>query len=146
VEVLDIGGDGTQNGTASAGSCDYDIALPTSDVESAIHITTAGVAHPKLIKRHYREQKVEDTASLERAGAEPPVDHGDSFDADACYAEPSTNQVASFTCRSGPLLFEVWGQTFATFEGVPEDQSERHWQDRVLPEVIRTVAAKTRAS
>jgi hypothetical protein len=142
VEVIDINlmGDGSQSGTAHAGACTYDIELPGSDVTSSIDVETVAVAHPKLIKQHFAEEK----ADAEDTAGDPPVVHGGELGADACYSTPAANTVDTYTCRSGPLMFTVWGQTFATFKDVAQDQTERHWQDRVLPEVIKTVAARVK--
>lgn len=153
VEVLDFGlmADNPGGGTANSGSCAYEMKLPGDDnVTSSIDITIVGVAHPKLIKRHFAEEKNKAKQDATSVDADPPVDHGADLGADACYttAPATTNgsSTGTTTCRSGPLMFEVWGQTFATFADVPDDAAGQHWQDRVVPEVIKTVAAKTEAS
>jgi hypothetical protein len=148
---LDLMAENPGGGTASNGSCAYEMKLPGDDnVTSSIDITIVGVAHPKLIKRHFAEEKTQAKQDASSVNADPPVDHGADLGADACYTTaPATTDGSSTgttTCRSGPLMFEVWSQTFATFADVAEDTAGQHWQDRVVPEVIKTVAARTEAS
>ncbi|MEK8142780.1 hypothetical protein NKH18_12855 [Streptomyces sp. M10(2022)] len=47
----------------------------------------------------------------------------------------------SWHCRKGPLLFSVGGQTTVTFKGTPAP-APFVWRDDVLPEFVRTIAAK----
>ncbi|MFD0629836.1 hypothetical protein ACFQ2K_51890 [Streptomyces sanglieri] len=44
-------------------------------------------------------------------------------------------------CRKGPLLFTVGGQSSVTFKGELAP-APFVWRDDVLPEFVRTIAAK----
>ncbi|MFF7649165.1 hypothetical protein ACFZCY_04785 [Streptomyces sp. NPDC007983] len=110
------------------GECVYVMRLP-GETYSATQawIRIDAVADPKLIAGYFKRAA---------AGANP---GGSSDGADKCVMASPTDQ--NWTCRKGPLMFTVGGQTTATFEG-QQDAAPFAWRDEVTPELVRTVAAK----
>ncbi|WP_055550107.1 hypothetical protein [Streptomyces sp. NBRC 110028] len=112
---------------APSGECDYVMWLP-GETYSATQawIRIDAVADPKLIARYFES-------------GVPGTPGGSTDGADKCVMAFAFDQ--NWTCRKGPLLFTVGGQTTATFEGMP-DAAPFAWRDKVTPELVRTVAAK----
>jgi hypothetical protein len=85
------------------------------------------VADPKLIAGYYEKVTL----------------GGDdkSNGADSCANDGGIDD--SWTCRKGPLMFTVGGQTTATFEG-QMDAAPWVWRDEVAPEFVRAVTSKAK--
>jgi len=112
------------------GECDYVMRLP-GETYSATQawVRIDAVADPKLIADYFE------------SGA-PGTNPGEGTDgADKCVMAFAIDQ--NWTCRKGPLLFTVGGQTTATFEGMP-DAAPSDWRDKVTPGLVRAVTAKIR--
>lgn len=112
---------------SESGECDYVMRLPGERYSATqAWIRIDAVADPKLIARYFE------------SGA-PGTPGGRTDGADKCVMAFALDQ--NWTCRKGPLLFTVGGQTTATFEGMP-DAAPFAWRDKVTPELIRAVGAK----
>lgn len=117
-----------ESNRAPYGECDYVMRLP-GETYSATQawIRIDAVADPKLIADYF-ERGAPGTNSSEGTDG-----------ADKCVMAFALDQ--NWTCRKGPLLFTVGGQTTATFEGMP-DAAPFDWRDKVTPELVRAVTAK----
>ncbi|MFI0818135.1 hypothetical protein ACH4TX_16645 [Streptomyces sp. NPDC021098] len=119
-----------ESNRAPSGECDYVMRLP-GETYSATQawIRIDAVADPKLIADYFER------------GAPGTNPGGSTGGADKCVMAFALDQ--NWTCRKGPLMFTVGGQTTATFEG-KQDPAPFDWRDKVTPELVRTVAAKVR--
>ncbi|MDI3406188.1 hypothetical protein [Streptomyces cavernicola] len=110
---------------ATYGRCEYVMELPGETFTATrVWVRVDAVADPELIARYF------DKAA--------PVSH-QRFGTDGCANDGGLED--SWTCRKGPLMFTVGGQTTATFEG-RMDATPTAWRDDVGPEFVRAVAAK----
>ncbi|MDQ8703911.1 hypothetical protein RCO28_15620 [Streptomyces sp. LHD-70] len=110
---------------AENGRCEYVMELPGETFAATrVWVRVDAVADPGLIAGYF------DKVAL--------IAH-ERFGTDACANDGGLDD--SWTCRKGPLMFTVGGQTTATFEG-RMDASPAFWRDKVGPAFVRAVAAK----
>ncbi|MFD4860612.1 hypothetical protein [Streptomyces atratus] len=113
---------------SKSGQCLYSMRLPGETYAATqFWFRIEAVADPKLIVGY--EDRVVSGANTNQ-GAKG---------ADHCVI--TGNYEASWNCRKGPLLFTVGGQSSVTFKGVLAP-APFVWRDDVLPEFVRTIAAK----
>ncbi|MFM9370043.1 hypothetical protein [Streptomyces sp. Da 82-17] len=115
-----------ESNRAEYGRCDYGMKLPGERYAATrVWVRVDAVADPALIAGYYEEVTLSGDDKL--------------FGADACANSGGIEE--SWTCRKGPLMFTVGGQTTATFEG-RFDAAPWVWRDDVAPEFVRAVTAK----
>ncbi|MCX4550081.1 hypothetical protein OG204_16235 [Streptomyces sp. NBC_01387] len=113
---------------SESGQCLYSMRLPGETYAATqFWLRIEAVADPKLIAGY--DDRV-------GSGIKTPQGAGG---ADRCVITGLAE--GSWHCRKGPLLFSVGGQTTVTFKG-EQDAAPFAWRDDVLPEFVRTVAAK----
>ncbi|MGW1659361.1 hypothetical protein [Streptomyces atratus] len=112
---------------SESGQCLYSMRLPGETYSSTqFWLRIEAVADPKLIVS-YVDRAALGTSTEDAGGADRCVIIG--------------LHEGSWNCRKGPLLFTVGGQTTVTFKGMPAP-APFVWRDEVLPEFVRTIAAK----
>lgn len=113
---------------SESGQCLYSMRLPGETYAATLFwFRIEAVADPKLIVSY-----------VDRAALGINTNQG-AGGADRCAI--TGLQEGSWNCRKGPLLFTVGGQTTVTFKGTPAP-APFVWRDDVLPEFVRTIAAK----
>ncbi|MFB8033663.1 hypothetical protein ACFC5Z_12035 [Streptomyces sp. NPDC056004] len=113
---------------SESGQCLYSMRLPGETYAATLFwFRIEAVADPKLIVG-YEDRLV--SGSSTNQGAQG---------ADHCVI--TGNYEGSWNCRKGPLLFTVGGQSSVTFKGELAP-APFVWRDDVLPEFVRTIAAK----
>ena len=111
-----------------SGRCLYSMKLPGETYESTqLWIRIEAVAAPKLI-----------TGYGERVGSGTNTNQG-ARGADHCALTGPADGI--WFCRKGSVLFSLGGQTTAKFKG-EHAPAPWVWRDDVLPEFVRTIAAK----
>ncbi|WP_406148717.1 hypothetical protein [Streptomyces sp. NBC_01012] len=114
--------------SAESGQCLYSMRLPGETYAATqFWVRIEAVADPKLIAG-YQDRVAAGTNTGQGASG-----------ADHCVIT-GLNE-GSWNCRKGPVLFTVGGQSSAVFEGVSAS-APFVWRDDVLPEFVRTIAAK----
>lgn len=136
--------DKSQNSVAAEGHCSHKFWLrgaTTEDITSSVSIGIVGVADPKFIAQHYDETLTADRKSASRPQLE---DHAGALGPQACYSWLYATSVYHLVCRHGPLMYEVTGDGYGIFPGVPTglEAKARHWRDKVQAPVAHIVAAK----
>lgn len=116
-----------ESNRAPSGECQYVMRLPGETYGATqAWIRVDAVADPKLIADYF------ESAAVGSPG-------GSTDGADKCVMAFLTDQI--WTCRKGPLMYTVGGQTTSTFEG-QQGPAPFDWRDKVTPKLVRTVAAK----
>lgn len=117
-----------ESNRSESGQCLYSMSLPGETYRATqFWLRIEAVADPKLIVRY-----------VDRLASGINTNQGEAG-ADRCVITGLAE--GSWTCRKGPLLFTVGGQSTVTFEGTP-DPAPFVWRDEVLPEFVRTITAK----
>ncbi|MFJ4903147.1 hypothetical protein [Streptomyces sp. NPDC088727] len=130
VSIKDFAADSSwkESDRSAAGQCLYSMRLPGETYSATqFWFRIEAVADPELIVR-YADRVAPGTNTNQGARG-----------ADRCVITGLAE--GSWTCRKGPLLFTVGGQTTVAFEGKPAP-APFVWRDEVLPEFVRTVSAK----
>ncbi|MFI5774539.1 hypothetical protein ACIA74_39875 [Streptomyces sp. NPDC051658] len=113
---------------SESGQCLYSMRLPGETYAATqFWFRIEAVADPKLIVSYD-----------DRVGSGTNTNQG-ARGADHCVIAGLYE--GSWTCRKGPLLFAVGGQTSVTFKGASAP-APFVWRDDVLPEFVQTIAAK----
>ncbi|MEU4507804.1 hypothetical protein [Streptomyces sp. NPDC024089] len=113
---------------SKSGQCLYSMRLPGETYAATqFWFRIEAVADPKLIVGY--EDRLVSGSNTNQS----------SKGADHCVI--TGNHEGSWNCRKGPLLFTVGGQSSVTFKGVSAP-APFVWRDDVLPEFVRTIAAK----
>ncbi|MFD8689612.1 hypothetical protein [Streptomyces sp. NPDC059651] len=113
---------------SESGQCLYSMRLPGETYSATqFWFRIEAVADPGLIARY-----------ADRAAPGSNTNQG-AQGADHCVI--TGNHEGDWSCRKGPVLFTVGGQSTVTFQGAPAP-APFVWRDEVLPEFVRTVAAK----
>ncbi|MEU8703792.1 hypothetical protein [Streptomyces sp. NPDC048565] len=116
-----------ESDSSEFGQCLYSMRLPGETYAATqFWVRIEAVADPKLIAGY--QDRV--AAGIKAQGASG---------ADHCVITGLSE--GSWNCRKGPLLFTVGGQSSAVFKGVSAP-APFIWRDDVLPEFVRTIAAK----
>uniref|UniRef100_A0AAU3H345 DUF3558 domain-containing protein n=1 Tax=Streptomyces sp. NBC_01401 TaxID=2903854 RepID=A0AAU3H345_9ACTN len=116
-----------ESDSSEFGQCLYSMRLPGETYAATqFWVRIEAVADPKLIAG-YQDRVAAGTEAQSASGADRCVITG-------------LNE-GSWNCRKGPLLFTVGGQSSVVFKGVSAP-APFIWRDDVLPEFVRTIAAK----
>ncbi|WP_406141458.1 hypothetical protein OH828_37135 [Streptomyces anulatus] len=130
LSIKEFAGDSSwkESDSSKSGQCLYSMRLPGETYAATqFWFRIEAVADPKLIVG-YEDRLVSGSATNQGTKG-----------ADRCVI--TGNNEGSWNCRKGPLLFTVGGQSSVTFRGVSAP-APFVWRDDVLPEFVRTIAAK----
>lgn len=130
-------------GRAENGKCEYEFKLPSPSgrpFPSTIPLSIDYVADPALVTKAY-------AGTRKSRSVHHVVQDMHAPGADACFgSRTAKNDVPEVTCRKGPLMFTLRLRTwYANFDGVTRDDEpakNRIIEERVIPAIVETVAAK----
>ncbi|MGH3346382.1 MAG: hypothetical protein ACRDO4_05325 [Nocardioides sp.] len=126
-------------GEAAHGSCDFAADHGNGDYVR-ITITIDAVGSPGDVLARYVAERNDE---LERKTEYDVVKDVEGTGARACFRS-ATNIFSSLSCHHRWLAFEVSAAGIGEVPDVPDEETDQALADRLVPEVVRTVAAKVR--
>ncbi|RZQ63448.1 hypothetical protein [Amycolatopsis suaedae] len=117
----------TDQTTAAAGECLFRFRLPgETNANSTLWIRVAAVGDPALVEKYFEFTRI--------APNVPPGRHCDA----------NETEVWEATCRQGPLMFRLGGQTAVSFAKNDGPATSAFWREEVLSRFAAAAAGKVR--